>query len=105
MTLQAAGLRPEKSPGQRIGFLDILMPTDLIAMATVGAYIARQGEPLVARSRLRRPHHSDRGAAAHRGPRDGTAGREHAPEAQGLDERELLDVNEAVLFFLAMATF
>jgi cytochrome c biogenesis protein CcdA len=29
-----------------IGFLlYILMPTDLIAMATVGAYIARQGEP------------------------------------------------------------
>ena len=32
--------------GRRIGFLlYILMPTDLIAMATVGAYIARQGEP------------------------------------------------------------
>ena len=32
--------------GRRIGFLlYTLMPTDLIAMATVGAYIARQGEP------------------------------------------------------------
>jgi hypothetical protein len=29
-----------------IGFLlYLLMPTDLVAMATVGAYIARQGEP------------------------------------------------------------
>jgi threonine/homoserine/homoserine lactone efflux protein len=26
-------------------FLYLLMPTDLVAMATVGAYIARQGEP------------------------------------------------------------
>jgi cytochrome b561 len=32
--------------GVTIGFLlYLLMPTDLIAMATVGAYIARQGEP------------------------------------------------------------
>jgi Sap, sulfolipid-1-addressing protein len=32
--------------GRRIGFLlYTLMPTDLIAMATVGAYIARRGEP------------------------------------------------------------
>jgi cytochrome c biogenesis protein CcdA len=32
--------------GVAIGFLlYLLMPTDLVAMATVGAYIARQGEP------------------------------------------------------------
>jgi hypothetical protein len=74
-----------------IGFLlYLLMPTDLVAMATVGAYIARQGA-VVAHPRLRRPHHSDRGAAVHRAPRHGKAGREHAPEDQGLDERELLD--------------
>src|SRR4029453_3430480 len=75
-----------------IGFLlYLLMPTDLIAMPTVGAYLARRGRAVVAQPRLRHPHAADRGTAVHRAPRHGRAGRDPAPEHSGVDERELLD--------------
>ena len=48
------------------------------------------GRAVVAHPRLRRPHRADRGAAVHRAPRHGKAGREHAPEDQGLDEPRTL---------------
>jgi threonine/homoserine/homoserine lactone efflux protein len=76
----------------KIGFLlYLLMPTDVVSMATVGAYLAREGAPWAHGLPVHRPHRPDRGSTADHAPAAGEAGRDGVAEGQKLDERELLD--------------